>query len=352
MGKLATLRVIRQIDTIPDADNIVAAWVDGWVCIVKKGEFQVDDVVLYVEIDNLLPINNPMFSFLATRGTKTIEGVEYHRLRSLKLRKYPSQGLLLPLEPFETQGLTFQPHDYDKCYAEELGIIRWDPEIHQPGGARLAGNALRTFPSNMVPKTDQPRIQNFPNLLYEDGTFESTIKMEGSSMTVYYNVNDEHVYGVCSRNNQLKLDDPINTDNAFVKTALQYDLQTKLTQLGKNIALSGELMGPGIQNNIENFATNRFFVYDVWDINNQRYFLPKDRRELVAQLGLEHVPVLDEEFVIKGKDLQDMLQYAEGPSLHASQREGVVLKSNTYNCWNSVTSAKIISNRYLLKSKN
>ena len=132
MGKLATLRVIRQIDTIPDAVNIVAAWVDGWVCIVKKGEFQVDDVVLYVEIDNLLPINNPMFSFLATRGTKTIEGVEYHRLRSLKLRKYPSQGLLLPLEPFETQGLTFQPHDYDKCYAEELGIIRWDPEIHKP----------------------------------------------------------------------------------------------------------------------------------------------------------------------------------------------------------------------------
>jgi RNA ligase (TIGR02306 family) len=352
MGKLATLRVIRQIDAIPEADLIVTAWVDGWSLVVKKDEFQVGDVALYIEVDNLVPLSNPVFAFLEPRGSRTLEGVLYHRLKSIRLKKQLSQGLLIPLEPFEKQGLTFQPHDFDKCYAEELGIIRWDPEVHQPGGAKLAGNALRTFPDKFISKSSQERLQNQTKLLYEDGTFETTVKMEGSSMTVYYNVTDEHYYGVCSRNNQLKLDDPINTDNAFVKTALQYDLHTKLTQLGMNIALQGELMGPGIQGNIENFATNRFFVYDIWDINNQRYFLPKDRRELVAQLGLEHVPVLDEEFVIKGKDLQDMLLYAEGPSLHASQREGVVLKSNTYNCWNSVTSAKIISNRYLLKSKN
>lgn len=349
MAKLATLRVIRDIEPIPEADLIVKAWVDGWSLVTQKTNFKVGDVALYMEVDTCIPVDHPAFAFLADRGVRTIEGVKYHKLKTIRLKKTLSQGLLIPLEALEALGHTFRYDDFDKDYGEELGMIRWDPEIHQ-GGARLAGNALRSFPSNTIPKTDLERIQNNMSILQDDSTYEASMKLEGSSLTVYYNANDQYDYGVCSKNLQLKLDDPVNTENAFVKTAAKYELESKLRAYGKNIAIQFELMGPGIQNNIEGFADYKLFAYRVWDIDAQRMLLPKDRRALIAQLGLDHVPVLDDNVKINAFTLDTILAYADGPSIHAKLREGVVFKSNTYDKWGGVTAVKVISNKYLLKS--
>ena len=59
-------------------------------------------------------------------------------------------------------------------------------------------------------KTDQERVQNIGRTLerYIDQTFEVTIKLDGSSCTIF--VKDEED-GVCSRNLELKQ----NEDNAF-----------------------------------------------------------------------------------------------------------------------------------------
>lgn len=351
MGKLATLRVIRQIDAIPEADLIVKAWVDGWSLVTQKSNFQVGDVALYMEVDTCLPVDHPAFAFLAERGVRTINGIRYHKLKGIRLKKTLSQGLLIPLPALEALGYTFDYHDFDKDYGEELGMIRWDPDIHV-GGAKLAGNALRPFPSHIIPKTDLERVQNQLHVLEDDREYEASMKMEGSSMTVYYNTNDQYDYGVCSKNLQLKLDDPINTDNAFVKTALKYDLETKLRNYGKNIAIQFEILGPGIQGNIEKFDDYRIFAYRVWDIDAQKMLLPKERRELIAKLDLHHVPILNESVKLNSFTLDTILTYADGPSLNAKLREGVVFKCNSYDKWNNITAVKVISNNYSLKQSD
>lgn len=350
MAKLATLRTIRAIEPIQGADRIVRAWVDGWACIVKVGEFEVGDVGLYMEVDTALPVDNPIFAFLAARKVRELEGGNYHVLKTLKLKGVLSQGLLLPLEPFEAQGLTFYPDDFDHDYGEELKLLRYDPEIHGGnGGAKLAGNALRRFPG-FIPKTDQIRLQNNLSVLNDTRTYESTIKLEGSSCTVYYNANDQHDYGVCSRSLQLKHDDPINIDNAFVSTALKYNLETKLRAYNKNIAIQMELIGPKIQGNIEKLSEYKLFVYDVFDIDKQVYLPPLHRHNLVKYLELDHVPILSYNIVPSYFDLQSALDYAEGPSLVCDCREGVVLKCNEPDAYGTINSFKIISNAYLLKN--
>ena len=52
MRKLATIREIKEIRLIENADAIETAIVDGWECVIKKSEnFKVGDKVVYIEID-------------------------------------------------------------------------------------------------------------------------------------------------------------------------------------------------------------------------------------------------------------------------------------------------------------
>ena len=52
MRILASVRRVRDIQPIVGADFIVRTQVDGWQCVTKKGEFQVDDLGVYFEIDS------------------------------------------------------------------------------------------------------------------------------------------------------------------------------------------------------------------------------------------------------------------------------------------------------------
>lgn len=55
MRKLATIQRVLSLNPIPDADAIEVAQVLGWKVVVKKGEFNVNDLVVYCEIDSLMP---------------------------------------------------------------------------------------------------------------------------------------------------------------------------------------------------------------------------------------------------------------------------------------------------------
>ena len=52
--KLASIRKVREIKPIEGADAIELAIVDGWQCVAKKGEFKVNDLCVYFEIDSLV----------------------------------------------------------------------------------------------------------------------------------------------------------------------------------------------------------------------------------------------------------------------------------------------------------
>jgi|SRR6056297_881963 len=97
MRKLASIRKISDIQPIEGADLIQVATVDGWKVVVKRGEFQVGDLVVYLEIDSWVP--HELASFLSNgKEPREYNGVKGERLRTIKLRGQVSSGLLLKIE--------------------------------------------------------------------------------------------------------------------------------------------------------------------------------------------------------------------------------------------------------------
>ncbi|MFK5284265.1 hypothetical protein ACI3PL_32265, partial [Lacticaseibacillus paracasei] len=76
------------IDPIPGADAIEVATVDGWQVVVKKGDFQVNELAVLCEIDSWVP--KAVAPFLC-KSVKAFNGVEGERLRTIKLRGQLSQ---------------------------------------------------------------------------------------------------------------------------------------------------------------------------------------------------------------------------------------------------------------------
>ncbi|MDA3808653.1 MAG: hypothetical protein PF440_12170, partial [Thiomicrorhabdus sp.] len=94
--KLASIVTILAIKPIPGADRIEAVQVKGWWVVAQKGEYSVGDLAVYCEIDSFIPTN--LAPFLSKgKEPREFEGIKGERLRTIKLKKQVSQGLLLPL---------------------------------------------------------------------------------------------------------------------------------------------------------------------------------------------------------------------------------------------------------------
>lgn len=344
MRKLASIRVISELKPIEGADFLQLAIVDGWQCVVRKGEFTVGQKVVYFEIDSWVPY---LFApFLMKDGKiRTFNGVEGDRIRTIKLRGQLSQGLVIPIPiTVEKAGLLAEGDDV----TEVLGVQKYERELP----ASLQGMAKGSFPS-FIRKTDQERIQNlkrsFEQWKEESIYFEVTTKLDGSSMTVYCK---DGQTGVCSRNLELKVEE--NPDNTFVKTMINRNIHIALKKYcessNSNLALQGELMGPGIQGNREGFTVFKFFLYDIYDIDQQKYLDPVERMliyvDLVDNFGMdiEHVPIVNLMILEQFDSIDEVLSFAEGESINNPVREGIVFKSE-----DGQISFKAISNTFLLK---
>ena len=372
--KLVTIQKVAATYPIKDADFIECCQILGWQCITKKDEVKVNDLVVYFEIDSFLP-TEPHFEFL--RKTTTFDGMEGYRLRTMKLKKTLSQGLVLPIShfPVELQPQLATKQEGDDV-TEILKVIKYDnatqEQMQRPG--LKTGKPRGSFPS-FIPKTDQERIQNLTHLwhtLPSDAQFEETLKLDGSSMTCYktaytptlwdkiksffgYKLMNYH-FGVCSRNLELAPDanNTITFDNQgksseysqsnFWTAAKKYSIESKLP-IG--YAVQGELIGPKIQANHEKVSTLEYYVFDVFDISTGLYLTPAKRREFCALHNIPHVPVTDVSFTPFQYSLQDLLEHVDGESMNP----GTISEGRVYKHLTSPLSFKCISNRYLLKSE-
>ena len=366
--KLASIRRIADIQPIEGADAIVVATIDGWKVVVKKDEFKVDDLAVYIEIDSWVP--HELAPFLSKGSVpREYNGVKGERLKTIRLRGQVSQGLLLPLRPVfaEWTDENFQKNileDEERVgddLTEALGIQKWEAPIP----AQLQGQAAGMFPTSLIPKTDQERIQNCfgdiqkkakrfatetvwdaelqrldqrPVVLpadFQEPTYEVTMKLDGSSCTIF---RWEGELRVCSRNLELKINDE-NKDNTFVAMALKIG-----DRISEGYAVQGELMGPGIQGNREGFTEHKFFVFDVFDIKHHKYLSQHPRQMMCDVHQIDHVPVLGNNWKAPAS-VEEGLALAEGPSINHKFREGLVWKCNEDPSF----SFKTISNQFLLK---
>lgn len=409
--KLARIVVVDNVVEHKNADRLELCMVGGWQCVSGKGNFKKGDLAVYCEIDSLLPTDYVDFNFLENRNSdnRNIDGVRYHRLTTSKLRKELSQGLLIPVPA------KFKNSPVDTNLTLELGILKYEgkaPNVQKDKDARpkslymkLATRILRGLSGALLPwprqltKSDQDRIQNkttaFDAAKEEKTKFEVTYKLDGSSMTCFL-VNDEGTLrdGVCSRNYELPLGGKeysfwdkvrlyvgttmirnrrflttwkwnkvewVNTSTGvsdhFTEMYKEQKIADRLWKYyqdhGVAITVQGELIGPSIQANFEGMGKNEYHVFSVYK-DGHKEVLPAEAREICKELGLNYVPVFEDEFTIPDDwTVQDVLNYAEGQRAFnpvtkskagpASFREGLVFKA-----LDKVFSFKAISNAYLL----
>lgn len=357
--KLATIRKIDSITPIEGADAIEAANIGGWAIVVKKGEFTAGEMVVYLEIDSWVP--HELAPFLSKgKEPRQYMGIKGEKLRTVRLRGQVSQGLILPLSVMFTGNpnifrraaqralkflinLEFVKSEFDgKDVTDKLDINKWEQQLP----IHLAGLAKGNFPT-WAPKTDQLRVQNFSKGIAQNqgNLFEVSIKLDGSSMTVYVRGEES---GVCSRNLELKESE----GNAFWRVARQNQIIEAIKSTGRNLAVQSEMIGVGIQGNQEKLTDIDSYIFDIFDIDTQKYLAPGERTEIVKQMvdagftKIKQVPIIG--MVKLDKNVQQLLEDADGPSLNpAVKREGLVYKRE-----DGAVSFKAISNAWLLKSKD
>jgi RNA ligase (TIGR02306 family) len=148
-------------------------------------------------------------------------------------------------------------------------------------------------------------------------------------------------------------------DSKFWDLAIELDLEKKMRSLGvDNIAIQGEMCGPGIQGNKYNFDKKRLFVFQAYHTDAGMYLPLDEATEMVAQMELDFVPILDGSFVLD-HTIDELVKMSEGKSVYnnKTEREGLVYRLHSmdtdYNLSDlnaGLVSFKVVSPKFLLKN--
>lgn len=289
----------------------------------------------------------PEFEFLRDRK---------FRVRTIKLRKQVSQGLVLPM--------SILPHGnyaQDMDVTEVLGIKKYDPQAEQERILLACADDNRVnqhgklfqfmmrfrwfrkcfgprpkkkgFPAWIV-KTDEERIQNKTAMFEKEkanGTrFMVTEKIDGQSATYFLEKvgRKKYEFGVCSRNIRLGKSD----NSSYWSIAAKYDIKSVLESL----------IGPGIQKNKYQISGYDFYAFNL--IFPDHKCDTKEIARLLHPFSIKSVPIMED-----GKELPEtiaeLVEYAKGNStlLPKQKREGVVMRR-----MNPDISFKVINPDFLL----
>jgi len=348
MRRLATVQQIAELLPIEGADAIEVARINGWNVVVKKGDFKVDEMAVFCEVDSFLPIQ-PEYEFLRKSSYKKMsDGTEGFRLKTIRLRGQLSQGLLINYQtlisklPPDENGRVDLP-DIGEDVTEIMGIVKYEPPIP----ACLAGQMKGNFPS-FLNKTDEERVQNIPSSMYErykskGKKYYITEKLDGSSCTIYLRGNE---FGVCSRNVDLKETE----GNTFWGVARQYNIEQILREhceytSFQTFALQGEVIGEGIQGNPYNIKGHQFHIFNLFYSDLDYYANIDELIDFSKKYNLKVVPLLYKDINLPENGME-CLKLAEGKSALNSntEREGIVIRY-----FDRSVSFKAISNKFLLK---
>jgi len=305
--KLATIETITEIQSIPEADRIELARIQGWQSVIKKGEYSVGDQVIFVPIDTVLePREWNTFLWNKEDPTKQI------RVRTVKLKGTVSQGIIFPMSIINDVTLTTE----ENALAHALGVTKYE----RPVPAHLSGLVKGDFPTFLISKTDEDNLKSNIAVLEElkqADLVQVTLKMDGSSATYIKELKGE--FRVCSRNLEMHYSE----SNAFWLAAKKYNLQ-ELMQPGTSIQC--ELCGPGIQGNPIGLNELTLYVFNVKDLHTNKY------KNTAPCFGVESVPFVKTftrtEFA---NETIDSLQHLANQFRYRSGKpaEGIVLRGIT-----------------------
>ena len=360
--KLAHVEIISALSPIEGADKIEVATVLGWQCVVKKGEFNIGDKVVYIEVDSVVP-DTEQFDFLRDRK---------FRVRTIKLKGQISQGLVIPLSDNTleigadvTKLLGIQEYmtpsekeEFNRQTANEKNKLKkfmmrysWFRNIF------LSRNQKDKFPY-WVSKTDEGRIQNIPHVLeqFKDEWVYVTEKVDYQSVTFTSKMlpNSLPIIGkflpkrfkfiVCSRNMVTN-----DTNSLYWKIAKKYHIEQILRE-NPTLTIQGEQGDTNIQGNKYGIKEPQMWVFNIIDHEKNYHYDREEMESFCTKYGLNLVPLL---YTCKlsdvGHNVSEVIERSKGLSVinHNIKREGIVVRCVKYG--NKILSFKVINPDFLLK---
>lgn len=379
---LAHIEKVEWIKPIDGADNIELIGVLGWVLIAKIGEFSVGDKAVYIEIDSKVPEDDKRFEFLANKKFK---------VKTMKLGKFNvySQGLALPISEFPE----IADKEIGSDVTKELRITYYSEEDRKRKSNKVdaslkyksmaarnkklfskpiikkfmrykVGREIlfflfgkkkdkpKAFPDWIV-KTDEQRVENFPQVLDMNIEWIKTEKVDGTSVTLAVNrikpKKNKFEFIVCSRNvRQLDADQECYHDsNIYWEMANKYNVKDILTKYAikhdlNRVVIQGEGLG-SVQGNPYKLKENKMLVFNLVIDGKRKGTL--EMAKFCDENGLEHVPIIATGYKLP-ETMEELKVEADGYSVVNPnvKREGFV-----YRSLDGQISFKNVSREYLLK---
>lgn len=374
---LAYVVTVDELKPIAGYDRVEYARTKGWWVIVSKDyHLRVGDKCVYFEIDSKVPEDDSRFAFLADR---------HYRIRTLKMCKVISQGLLMPLTFFpelknakvntdvtKKLRITYAVQE-DNSRKEDISFKAMEKRHRRLFGNqfiqflmtkkwgrnllfRLFGkeeDKVLAFPE-FIQKTDEERVENQPYRVGDGKTYILTEKLDGTSCTyvLLRKAKGETEFMVCSRNRRLSpaASKDYKEENIYWELAKKYHIENCLKEYlskysGVNwVCLQGEGVG-AVQGNPLKLTENDLYLFNFIDSKNGR-FGTYQGKEITAAWGMKWVPILGEGQT--QATMEELKKFADGKSVvnPSVLREGIVYRSP-----DGKDSFKNVSAKYLLKGK-
>lgn len=351
---LASIQKITKLIPIDGADLIETVTVLGWEVVVKKGEYAVGDLCAYIQIDTVVP-ELPEYEFLRERK---------FRVRTIKLRKQLSQGLIVPVpkgkwkegdDVTEVLGVKkyekpdSNPEKYEKPRIPKVWYKKWiylfKYNFLYKAFPKLQRLSRSPFPKHLVSITDEERIQNIPQVLsqYAGKSFITSYKLDGSSITIIHSkVFGKSKFRICSRRFELH-DKKNDWYKVFIDTGFDAEVLKLVRHFSTNdIIVQGEAIGKfnGNHHNLQKDQIRLFNIYVDGKRINQKDFI-----QVCLANNIPHCPMYKE--VVLNHTLPEIIKMSEikdkiNPFAEA---EGLV-----WRCVEDNLSFKVINNNFLLKN--
>ena len=389
---LAYVVTIDEIRPIEGYDRVEYARTNGWWVIINKADsLAVGDKCVYFEVDSKVNPLDERFAFLEKRD---------FRIKTIKMCKVYSQGLLIPLSTFPELGeldintdvtdalkiTYYEPADNQRKAnapdpnAKYISMAARHPKIarkkwfrwlmKRQWGKKLLffffgkkkdtpkGWPVGKFPG--VSKTDQERCENMTWILEDKSPWIRTEKCDGTSGTYILERKSHKKYEfyVCSRNVRMANKDQecfYGYDNYYWEAAIKYDIENKMKFFLKEhpeltfVCWQGEICGPGIQKNPHGLSCLHLFCFHMTD-DTGRYDIRK-AAEIWKNYEMEVVPIDETEYILPD-DFEEFKATADGvydasvcEGQTGQRREGYVY----YSVNSPARSFKNVSRKYLLE---
>lgn len=380
---LAYVVTIDEIRPIEGYDRVEYARTNGWWVIINKADnLSVGDKCVYFEVDSKVNPLDERFAFLEKRD---------YRIKTIKMCKVYSQGLLIPLSNFPELGdldvntdvtdalkvVYYVPADNERKAnapnpnAKYISMAARHPKLAKQKWFRWLmkrqwGKKLlfiffgkkkdtpKGWPTHFpyIHKTDEERCENLPQMLGYDKPLIVTEKLDGTSTTFILERKGKKKFEfyVLSRNVRQKDEKQscYHDHNIYWDMAFKYNIEAVLKDILTlrpdltYVCIQGESVG-SVQGNPLKLAEDDFYAFNFIDSEKGRWTSP-DGAELMEKYGIKWVPILDTNFMMPN-DMEEFKQMATAKSAvnPAVMREGIVLRDPATDF-----SFKNVSREYLL----